>query len=70
MSFFDWMLQYKGKKTPRGILADEMIRLEGSFPKDGTYEDILTFLEMQELCDVSIQIFMGAWQSYEHTKTP
>ena len=64
MNFYDWMMQYKGRKTPRGILADLMAITESSFPKDGTREQIHAFLNPGNTCDITSDIFDTVWESY------
>ena len=64
MNFFDWMMQYKGRKTPRGILADLIAIKEGDFPKNGTREEIQAFLNPGNTCDITSDIFDTVWESY------
>ena len=64
MNFFDWMMQYKGRKTPRGVLADLMSFQEDRFPKEGSREEIQAFLNPGNTCDITSDIFDTVWESY------
>lgn len=64
MNFYDWMMQYRGRKTPRGALADVMSFNESNFPKDGTREEIEAFLNPGNTCDITNDIFGTVWESY------
>ncbi len=64
MNFFDWMMQYRGRKTPRGILADLIAIKESDFPKNGTREEIQAFLNPGNTCDITSDIFDTVWESY------
>ncbi len=64
MNFYDWMMQYKGRKTPRGALADLISFKESSFPKSGTREEIESFLNPGNTCDITSDIFGTVWESY------
>ena len=65
MSFYDWMMQYKEHNTPRGNLADDMIRSESGFPKDGSFEEIETYLKSHGACSQSLEILKSVWDSYK-----
>ncbi len=64
MNFFDWMMQYKGRKTPRGALADLMSFQEDSFPKEGSREEIRAFLDPGNTCGITSDIFDTVWESF------
>ena len=64
MNFFDWMMQYKGRNTPRGALAGLMAINERTFPKDGTREEIRNFLDPGNTCGITTDIFDTVWESY------
>ncbi len=64
MNFYDWMMQYKGRKTPRGILADLIAINENTFPKNGTRDEIQAFLNPDNTCDITSDIFDTVWESY------
>lgn len=64
MNFFEWMMQYKGRKSPRGALADLMAFRENDFPKDGTREEIQIFLNPGNACDITSDIFDTVWESF------
>jgi uncharacterized protein YozE (UPF0346 family) len=64
MNFYDWMMQYKGKSTPRGALAGLMAFRESDFPKEGTREEIKAFLNPGNTCDITSDIFDTVWESY------
>jgi uncharacterized protein YozE (UPF0346 family) len=64
MNFYDWMMQYKGRSTPRGALAGLMAFKERDFPKDGSREEIRAFLDPGNTCDITSDIFDTVWESY------
>ncbi len=64
MNFYDWMMQYKEHNTPRGNLADDMIRSENEFPKEGAFEEIKSYLQPRA-CKQSLEILPSVWDSYQ-----
>lgn len=64
MTFYDWIMQYKGRNTPRGALAGLISFKEADFPKNGTREEIQEFLDPGNTCDITSDIFSTVWESY------
>lgn len=65
MNFYEWMMQYKGHSTPRGNLADDMIRSENGFPTSGSFSEIESYLKSHGACKQSVEILASVWESYQ-----
>ena len=65
MNFYEWMMQYREHNTPRGNLADDMVRSANEFPRDGSFEEIKAFLGAGKACSQSLEILPSVWESYQ-----
>ena len=63
MTFYDWILKYKGHNTPRGDLADDISR-DKCFPHDGDYDKIIGYFEGRHVGSEVLKTFKSAWKSY------
>ena len=71
-TFYEFMLQYKGKDTPRGDLARDMIRLQTWYPEDGDLNRIdslhilMCYLSAHGACQACCEAAESCWSSYEN----
>ena len=68
MTFYGWIMQYKGCDTPRGDLADDVAR-DKSFPVTDDYETILEHIELHAKIRSVVPTFKRAWASYQKSQS-
>ena len=69
-SFYEFMLQYKGRNTPRGDLARDMIYMQIHHPEEGDLNELdseyrfMCYLSAHRACDECCVVARRCWQSY------
>ena len=73
-SFYEFMLQYKDKDTPRGDLARDMIYMQTRHPEEGDLNRInsehwlMCYLSAHRACDECCAVARRCWKSYRKTQ--
>ncbi len=69
-TFYEWLEKSKGKKSPLGSLASEVVRDE-AFPKDvASLDALLAYLKGKKLSGLQLATAKIAWQSYARGAAP
>jgi uncharacterized protein YozE (UPF0346 family) len=69
-TFYEWLEKQKGKKSPLGNLASDVVRDE-AFPKDvASLDALLSYLKAKKLSGLHIATAKLAWQSYARGEAP
>ena len=69
-TFYEFMLQYKGRNIPRGDLARDMIYMQTHHPEEGDLNDInseyrfMCYLSAHRACDECCAVARRCWRSY------
>ena len=71
MTFYTYMMRnYRGKRSPKGDLADDMFLDRETFPRnrnvkfDGGYTILRDYLEEQHACQECLIVFEQCWTEY------
>ncbi len=70
LTFYEFMLRYRGRSSPRAHLAEDMFYAQTYCPKEGdlnlidTKEKLLDYLYKQGACDNCIDVAKRCWESY------
>ena len=70
LTFYEFMLRYRGRRSPRADLAEDMFYAQTHCPKEGdlnlidSREKLLSYLSDQNACDACIEVAKRCWTSY------
>lgn len=69
-TFYEWLENHKGQKSPLGSLANEAVRDE-AFPKDiASLDALLAYMKAKKLSGLQLATAKLAWKSYSRGQAP
>jgi uncharacterized protein YozE (UPF0346 family) len=69
-TFYEWLEKQKGKKSPLGSLASDVVR-DAAFPKDvASLEALTAYLKEKKFSGLQLATAKLAWQTYARGEAP
>lgn len=67
MNYTEWLENYKGRETPIGDLADDVLQ-DRNFPKTNNYEELHSYLYFKTTDRLVLRTFEDSYTKYLNSK--